>query len=154
MNGDGTAAVWKALADPTRRAILDLLAGQALTTGELSGAFPEVSRFAVMKHLGVLETAGLVVVRRRGRGRWKHPNGGAPRGGDGAWGGPGDLHPPQRGAPAGGVRALDAPARRPLGRVAAPAQGDGRAAGRSGHVHGAGGRAGGGGGRSAGAGGG
>jgi DNA-binding transcriptional ArsR family regulator/uncharacterized protein YndB with AHSA1/START domain len=75
MNGDGTAAVWKALADPTRRAILDLLAGRARTTGELSGAFPELSRFAVMKHLGVLESAGLVVVRRRGRERWNHLNG-------------------------------------------------------------------------------
>jgi DNA-binding transcriptional ArsR family regulator/uncharacterized protein YndB with AHSA1/START domain len=75
MNGDGTAMVWKALADPTRRAILDLLADRARTTGELSGAFPEVSRFAVMKHLGVLESAGLVVVRRRGRERWNHLNG-------------------------------------------------------------------------------
>ena len=75
MNGDGTAAVWKALADPTRRAILDLLAGRARTTGELGGAFPELSRFAVMKHLGVLEAAGLVVVRRRGRERWNHLNG-------------------------------------------------------------------------------
>ena len=75
MNSDGTAAVWKALADPTRRAILDLLADRARTTGELSEAFPEVSRFAVMKHLGVLETAGLVVVRRRGRERWNHLNG-------------------------------------------------------------------------------
>jgi DNA-binding transcriptional ArsR family regulator/uncharacterized protein YndB with AHSA1/START domain len=72
---DDTGLVWKALADPTRRAILDLLAGRARTTGELSGAFPEVSRFAVMKHLGVLETAGLVVVRRRGRERWNHLNG-------------------------------------------------------------------------------
>src|ERR687890_1824109 len=75
MRADDTAVVWKALADPTRRAILDLLAGRARTTGELSGAFPEVSRFAVMKHLGVLETAGLVVVRRHGRERWNHLNG-------------------------------------------------------------------------------
>ena len=75
MNSDGTAMVWRALADPTRRAILDLLADRARTTGELSEAFPEVSRFAVMKHLGVLETAGLVVVRRRGRERWNHLNG-------------------------------------------------------------------------------
>src|SRR5918992_2896113 len=74
MSGDDTAVVWKALADPTRRAILDLLADRARTTGELSGAFPEVSRFAVMKHLGVLEAAGLVVVRRRGRERWNHLN--------------------------------------------------------------------------------
>ena len=75
MKADDTGPVWKALADPTRRAILDLLADRARTTGELSGAFPEVSRFAVMKHLGVLETAGLVVVRRRGRERWNHLNG-------------------------------------------------------------------------------
>ena len=74
MADDG-GAVWKALADPTRRAILDLLRDRAHTTGELSGAFPEVSRFAVMKHLGVLEAAGLVVVRRQGRERWNHLNG-------------------------------------------------------------------------------
>jgi DNA-binding transcriptional ArsR family regulator len=72
---DDAAAVWKALADPTRRAILDLLRERARTTGELSAAFPELSRFAVMKHLGVLEEAGLVVVRRRGRERWNHLNG-------------------------------------------------------------------------------
>jgi DNA-binding transcriptional ArsR family regulator/uncharacterized protein YndB with AHSA1/START domain len=72
---DDTAAVWKALADPTRRAILDLLRDRARTTGELSDAFPSMTRFAVMKHLGVLEQAGLVVVRRRGRERWNHLNG-------------------------------------------------------------------------------
>ena len=72
---DDTAAIWKALADPTRRAILDLLRDRARTTGELSGAFPRLTRFAVMKHLGVLEAAGLLVVRRRGRERWNHLNG-------------------------------------------------------------------------------
>jgi DNA-binding transcriptional ArsR family regulator/uncharacterized protein YndB with AHSA1/START domain len=72
---DDTAAVWKALADPTRREILDLLRDRARTTGELSDAFPSITRFAVMKHLGVLEQAGLVVVRRRGRERWNHLNG-------------------------------------------------------------------------------
>jgi DNA-binding transcriptional ArsR family regulator/uncharacterized protein YndB with AHSA1/START domain len=72
---DDTAAVWKALADPTRRAILDLLRDRARTTSELSDAFPSMTRFAVMKHLGVLEQAGLVVVRRRGRERWNHLNG-------------------------------------------------------------------------------
>src|SRR5918992_249222 len=61
MTADDTG-VWKALADPTRRAILDLLRDRARTTGELSAAFPEVTRFAVMKHLGVLEDAGLEVV--------------------------------------------------------------------------------------------
>jgi DNA-binding transcriptional ArsR family regulator/uncharacterized protein YndB with AHSA1/START domain len=71
---DDTGKVWKALADPTRRAILDLLRERPRTTGELTEAFP-VSRFAVMKHLRTLEDAGLVVVRRRGRERWNHLNG-------------------------------------------------------------------------------
>jgi DNA-binding transcriptional ArsR family regulator/uncharacterized protein YndB with AHSA1/START domain len=70
MNDD----VWRALADPTRRALLDLLRDAPRTTGELAAAFPDVTRFAVMKHLGVLADAGLVVVRRRGRERWNHLN--------------------------------------------------------------------------------
>jgi DNA-binding transcriptional ArsR family regulator len=65
--------LWKALADPTRRAILDLLRQRPRTTGELAEAFP-TSRFAVMKHLGVLSRAGLVVSRRRWRERWNHLN--------------------------------------------------------------------------------
>src|SRR3712207_4255924 len=59
--------VFKALADPTRRELLDTLFaedGQTLT--ELEGRLP-MTRFGVMKHLGVLEQAGLVVARRRGR---------------------------------------------------------------------------------------
>ena len=70
MNDD----VWRALADPTRRAILDLLRDGPRTTGALAEAFPGVTRFAVMKHLGVLTDAGLVAVRRRGRERWNHLN--------------------------------------------------------------------------------
>ena len=70
MNDD----VWRALADPTRRALLDLLREGPRTTGALAEAFPDVTRFAVMKHLGVLTDAGLVVVRRRGRERWNHLN--------------------------------------------------------------------------------
>jgi DNA-binding transcriptional ArsR family regulator len=65
--------IWKALADPSRRAILDRLRDGPKTTGELSERF-EFSRFAVMKHLRVLERAGLVVVRRRGRERWNYLN--------------------------------------------------------------------------------
>ena len=72
---DGTEQVWKALADPTRRAILDLLRDGPRTTGELTGAFPQFTRFAVIKHLGVLQQADLVVVRPRGRERWNHLNG-------------------------------------------------------------------------------
>lgn len=63
--------IFKALSDPTRRRILDLLNTRARTTGELASEF-DLSRFAVMKHLGVLESAGLIGVRRQGRERWNH----------------------------------------------------------------------------------
>jgi uncharacterized protein YndB with AHSA1/START domain len=59
--------VFRALADPTRRSLLDELFGcDGQTLGELEERF-EMSRFGVMKHLKVLEDAGLVVTRRRGR---------------------------------------------------------------------------------------
>src|SRR3954462_11495675 len=60
-------AVFKALADPTRRSLLDELFrsdGQTLTSLEERFA---MTRFGVMKHLKQLEDAGLVVTRRRGR---------------------------------------------------------------------------------------
>lgn len=66
-------AVWRALADPTRRKILDLLRHGPRTTNRLAAAF-SVSRFAIMKHLRILERAGLVLVERRGRERWNHLN--------------------------------------------------------------------------------
>jgi DNA-binding transcriptional ArsR family regulator len=66
--------LWRALGSPVRRRLLDLLGGGPKTTGELSNALPDLSRFAVMQHLGVLEDAGLVVVRRRGRYRFNHLN--------------------------------------------------------------------------------
>ena len=66
-------AVWKALADPTRRRLLDLLKAGPRTTGALAARFP-VSRFAVMKHLAILERAGLIIVRREGREGWNHLN--------------------------------------------------------------------------------
>ena len=66
--------IFKALADRTRRRMLDLLATKPRTTGELAAAFQRLSRFAVMKHLGVLEQAGLVVVSRDGRTRWNSLN--------------------------------------------------------------------------------
>jgi DNA-binding transcriptional ArsR family regulator len=59
--------VFKALADPTRRELLDQLFerdGQSLSA--LEEGLP-MSRFGVMKHLKVLEEAGLVTTRRRGR---------------------------------------------------------------------------------------
>ena len=60
-------AVFKALADPTRRGLLDQLFeqdGQSLS--ELERRLP-MSRFGVMKHLKVLEEAGLVTTKKRGR---------------------------------------------------------------------------------------
>ena len=60
-------AVFKALADPTRRSLLDaLFADDGQTLGALEGRLP-MTRFGVMKHLRVLEEAGLVTTRRRGR---------------------------------------------------------------------------------------
>lgn len=67
-------AVWKALADETRRAILDQLRDGPRTTGQLVERFPDLSRFAVMKHLGVLCEAGLVNTRREGRLRYSSLN--------------------------------------------------------------------------------
>jgi DNA-binding transcriptional ArsR family regulator len=61
--------VFKALADPTRRELLDRLFeedGQSLSA--LEERLP-MSRFGVMKHLKVLEEAGLVATRKRGRER-------------------------------------------------------------------------------------
>jgi DNA-binding transcriptional ArsR family regulator len=65
--------LWRALVDPTRRRILDLLLLLPRTTGELAGRF-DMTRFAVMKHLAVLVDAGLVLVERRGRERLNHLN--------------------------------------------------------------------------------
>ena len=66
--------VWKALASPTRRAILDHLRDGPRTTGELANRFPRLTRFAVMQHLGVLEEAELVIPRRDGRERYNYLN--------------------------------------------------------------------------------
>jgi uncharacterized protein YndB with AHSA1/START domain/DNA-binding transcriptional ArsR family regulator len=66
--------VFKALADPTRRDLLDALFradGQPLSALE---ACADMSRFGVMKHLGVLEAAGLVTTRRRGREKLHYLN--------------------------------------------------------------------------------
>ena len=66
--------VFRALADPTRRGLLDELFredGQTLSALEARFA---MSRFGVMKHLKVLEEAGLVVTRRQGREKLHHLN--------------------------------------------------------------------------------
>ncbi len=64
--------VFKALANPVRRAICDSLKLRPLTTGQLCAAFAELDRTTVMLHLRVLERAGLVVAVRRGRERFNH----------------------------------------------------------------------------------
>lgn len=74
MNGDEAELVWKALADRTRRKILDVLAERPHTTGELVARFDTLCRTAVMKHLDVLERAHLVLKTREGRIRWNHLN--------------------------------------------------------------------------------
>jgi DNA-binding transcriptional ArsR family regulator len=65
--------LWQALADPTRRARIDRLAGGAMTTSQLCSGMP-MTRFGVMKHLAILERAGLVIARRQGRLRINHLN--------------------------------------------------------------------------------
>ena len=60
--------IWQALADSTRRALIDRLAAGPLTTSALCASSP-LSRFAIMKHLGVLEASGLVTSRKTGRVR-------------------------------------------------------------------------------------
>ena len=70
---EDTAPLWRALADPTRRRILDLLRERPLITGEIAAQF-RISRIAVMRHLEVLAEAGLVTSRKRGRERWHYLN--------------------------------------------------------------------------------
>ncbi len=66
--------VWKGLSNPTRRAILDVLTDGPQSTGALARQFPELSRFAVMQHLRVLEEGGLVIRQKVGRETQNHLN--------------------------------------------------------------------------------
>src|SRR3954467_6595164 len=61
--------IWKALADETRRTILDFLRSGPKPTMAIVEQFPALSRFGVMKHLDVLRQAALVVTREDGRQR-------------------------------------------------------------------------------------
>lgn len=61
-------ATFQALADPTRRAVLDLLRRGSQPAGEIAGAFP-ISRPAISKHLRLLRRAHLVREHREGRHR-------------------------------------------------------------------------------------
>ena len=66
---DNLDPVWKALSDPTRRTILDVLRDRPRTTTEIVERFSQLSRFGVMKHLEVLRQAQLVSTREAGRQR-------------------------------------------------------------------------------------
>ena len=66
---DGMDHVFKALADSTRREILDLLRNGPKQTTQIVEQFPQLSRFGVMKHIDVLREAGLINTRSEGRKR-------------------------------------------------------------------------------------
>ena len=67
--------VFRALADPSRRLLLDsLFDADGQTLGELSAQLPGMTRFGVMKHLKILDAAGLVTSRKVGRERLHYLN--------------------------------------------------------------------------------
>jgi len=66
---DADDLVFKALASPVRRRMLDVLREAPCTTGELCARLPELDRTTVLQHLRVLERAELVNGERRGRER-------------------------------------------------------------------------------------
>lgn len=72
--GDPHDAVFRALANPHRRRLLDLLREEPRTTGDLCDRFPALDRCTVMQHLAALERAELVIVKREGRVRWNYLN--------------------------------------------------------------------------------
>lgn len=61
--------VFEAVAEPTRRAVLDLLSGKDRTAGELVAAFPGLTQPAVSRHLRILRESNLVDVRAEGTRR-------------------------------------------------------------------------------------
>lgn len=63
------SAIFRAVADDTRRAILGLLSTARRPVGDLAASFPDISRPAVSKHLRILREAGLVTETRDGRRR-------------------------------------------------------------------------------------
>jgi DNA-binding transcriptional ArsR family regulator len=67
-------AVFKALADGTRRTLLDALFAEDGQTLSALEARVDMTRFGVMKHLRVLEDAGLVVARKHGREKFHYLN--------------------------------------------------------------------------------
>jgi len=68
------SSVFKALGHPIRRQILDILKQSPKTTGELNESFPEVTRYAIMKHLTILEEGKLILTRRKGKYKLNYLN--------------------------------------------------------------------------------
>ena len=71
-NDEALDGIFKALANPVRRAICDELKLRPLTTKQVCEVFGELDRTTVMMHLRVLEGAGLVVPLRKGRERFNY----------------------------------------------------------------------------------
>lgn len=61
--------VFQAIADPTRREILNMVASQSLNINAVSGNF-DVSRAAIYKHVKILTECGLIVIKQQGRERY------------------------------------------------------------------------------------
>lgn len=61
--------VFQAIADPTRREIIDLIATQSLPVNDVADHF-EISRPAISKHIKILDECGLVVIQKKGRKRY------------------------------------------------------------------------------------
>jgi DNA-binding transcriptional ArsR family regulator len=65
--------VFQAIADPTRRAIIDIVAGQSLTLNAVAEKF-DISRPAISKHVKILTECGLIVINQQGRERFCEAN--------------------------------------------------------------------------------
>ena len=61
--------VFQAIADPTRREIIGLIAAQSLTPGAVADSF-DVSRQSISKHIKILTECGLIIIKQQGRERY------------------------------------------------------------------------------------
>lgn len=69
-----TESIWKALSDPHRRKLMDLMRESPKTTGDLVSEFSSIGRCAIMKHLSILEQSHLIVPKKVGKHRWNYIN--------------------------------------------------------------------------------
>lgn len=69
-----TDTIFKALSDPTRRKLMDLVREAPKTTGQLVDEFETIGRCAVMKHLSILEDVNLIIPKKEGKHRWNYIN--------------------------------------------------------------------------------